>query len=248
MTTRQAIGTITPSSNRVVERTLAGIMPLFPGIDSCVARITYYGAGIGQPKDGYAEEPYRHASWQLGHAEPGVVCWNGTRGAGLGLAADRALAATMAAAAGCPATTTSLAAVGLLDALDVHRVGIITPGAAAYAQEAAAGLGRELVAVRSLGLTNNHDASLVPAARIMELARGLVADARPDAILIWSTNLAGLATMAPLEAELGLPVIDSAAAGVWACLAAIGADPTPAAGLGRIFTVTGPCEIIPARA
>lgn len=235
MTNRPAIGSIAPSSNRVVERTLAGIMPFFPGIDSCIAKITYYGAGIGQPKDGYLEEAYRHAAWNLGHAEVSVVCWNGTRGAGLGLDADRKLSAVMAEAAGCPATTASLATAQLLGAFGARRIGVVTPGDAAYAEEAATGLGRDLVAVRTLGLTNNHDSSAVPAARIIDLARAVAAEAKPDAILIWSTNLPGLSAMAPLEAELGIPVIDSAAAGVWGCLRGIGVDMAPAVPLGRIF-------------
>jgi maleate isomerase len=235
--TSPAIGTIVPSSNRTVERTLAGIMPFIPGVDSCIARITYYGPGIGQPKDGYDAETYRHAAWQLGHAKVGVVCWNGTRGAGLGLAADRALCATMAEAAGCPATTAALATVTLLDRLGATRIGVVTPGDVAQAAEAAAGLGRTLSGVRTLGLTDNHAAALVPPERIAALAREVAAEARPDAILLWSTNLPGWPVMAPLEAELGIPVIDSAAVGVWGCLDALGLDMTPAAGLGRIFRV-----------
>ncbi|WP_158287567.1 aspartate/glutamate racemase family protein [Falsiroseomonas bella] len=233
--THPAIGTVTPSSNRVVERTLAAILPLFPGLDSCIARIPYHGAGLGQPKDRYDAEPFRHAAWQLGHAGVGMVCWNGTRGAGLGLDADRALCAVMAEVAGCPATTAALATATLLDRLDARRIGIVTPGDAAYAEEAAAGLGRTLAGARTLGLTDNLVAAAVPSERIVALARDLAAEAKPDAILLWSTNLAGWGTMAPLEAALGIPVIDSAAAGVWACLDAIGRDMTPAAHLGRIF-------------
>jgi maleate isomerase len=235
MTNRPAIGTIAPSSNRVVERTLAAILPRFPGIDSCVARITYYGPGIGQPKDGYDAEPYRQAAWQLGHAQVGVVCWNGTRGAGLGMPADAALCTTMAEAAGCPATTASLATASLLDRLDARRIGFVTPGAAAYAEEAAAGFGRALAGVRTLGLTDNHASSLVSPAQIAALVREVAAETRPDAILLWSTNLPGWEVMAPLEAETGIAVIDSAAAGVWGSLVALGLDPRPAGGLGRIF-------------
>jgi maleate isomerase len=230
-----AIGTITPSSNRTVERTLAGILRILPGVDSCVARITYYGPGIGQPKDGYDPEAYRQAAWQLGHAKVGVVCWNGTRGAGLGLAADRALCATMAEAAGCPATTAALATMTLLDRLGAARIGFVTPGDVTHAEEAAAGLGRTLSGARSLGLTDNQASALVPPERIAALVREVAAETRPDAILLWSTNLAGWQVMAPLEAELGIPVIDSAAAGVWGCLDALGLDMAPAAGLGRIF-------------
>jgi maleate isomerase len=234
-----AIGTITPSSNRTVERTLAAILPHFPGLDSCIARITYYGPGIGQPKDRYDAEPYRQAAWQLGHAAVGVVCWNGTRGAGLGLDADRALSATMADAAGCRATTASLATMTLLGRFGATRLGFVTPGDAAHAEEAAAGFGRPMVGVRTLGLKENLASAAVPPGQIAELARNLARDAKPDAILLWSTNLPGWAVMAPLEAELGIPVLDSAAVGVWACLDAIGLDPSPAARLGRIFTQRG---------
>ena len=244
MTTRPAIGNIIPSSNRVAERTVAGIMTLFPLMDSCVSRITYYGAGIGQPADGYAEEAYRLAAWQLGHAGVDVVCWNGSRGATLGLAADRALALTMARAAGCVATTTALAAMAVLEAFGARRIGMIVPGAAADAAPAVAGLGRELAGARGLGLVDNQASAAVPASRIMALARDIAAGHRPDAILIWSTNLPGLAAVAPLEAELGIPVLDAAAIGVWACLAAIGADLAPAARLGRLFTVGVRPEVI----
>lgn len=233
MTNRSAIGSITPSSNRVVERTLAGIMSAFPAIDSCVARITYYGAGLGQPKDGYDEAAYRQAAWNLGHAGVGVVCWNGTRGAGLGLDADRRLAALMAEAAGCPATTAALATARLLNALGARRIGIVTPGDAA---DAAAGLGRTPAGIRALGLADNHESAAVPVPRIIALAREVAAEARPEAILLWSTNLPGFEAIAPLEAELGIPVIDAAAAGVWACLREVGADMAPAARFGRIFT------------
>jgi maleate isomerase len=236
---RKAIGSIVPSSNRVVERTLSGILPRLPGLDSCIARITYYGAGIGQPADAYDAEPYRHAAWQLGHAQVGAICWNGTRGAGLGLDADRALCATMAEAAGCPATTAALATHSLLQRLGARRLGLVVPGTPAQAAEAAAGLGGELVAQRALGLTDNHAAALVPPARLAGLVREIAQDAAPDAILVWSTNLAGLEVMAPMEAELGIPVIDSAAAGAWGCLAALGVPMEPVAPLGRVFRVPG---------
>jgi maleate isomerase len=234
---RLAIGSILPSSNRTVERTTIAVMRHFPEVDPCFGRITYYGASIGQPADGYNMEEYRHVAWQLSHSRVGVVTWNGTKGASAGLEVDRQLCAVMAEAAGCKATTASLDVVTLLRAFGAKKLGFVTPGATSYAVDAAAGLGAEAVAVRSLGLTDNYDSCEVAPERIMDAARAVASDARCDAILLWSTNLPGWMTMAPLEAELGIPVIDSAAAGVWGCLAALGVDPRPAAGLGRIFSV-----------
>ncbi len=223
-----AIATITPSSNRVVERSLAGIMRHIPGVDSCIARITFHGAGIGQPADGYDEAAYRHAAWQLGHARPAAIAWNGTRGAGLGLDADRRLCALMAEAANCPATTAALDTARLVDRLDARRLGFVTPGDTAYAAEAAAAFGRSLGPVRSLALKDNLAAADLPPDRIAALVRDVAREGGVDAILLWSTNLPGWEVMAPLEAEFGIPILDSAAVGVWGTLVAAGIDPTPA--------------------
>lgn len=231
---KRAIGTITPSANRVVERALAGVLRHFADLDSCVARIPFHGAGVGQPRDSYDLGSYRPAAEQLGHARVEVVCWNGSRGAGLGLTADHALCAAMAEAAGCPATTAALATATLLDRLGVTRVGVVTPSAAETAPATAAGLGRALAGVAALGLTDNLASAWVPPDQITAMARD-VARHRPEAILLWSTNLEGWSLMPSLEDELGIPVIDAAAAGIWGCLDTLGINPKPAAALGRIF-------------
>ena len=234
MTPPPCVGTITPSANRVVERALAGILRHFPGLDSCVARIPFHGAGIGQPGDGYDHAPYIAAATQLAHARADVICWNGSRGAGLGLDADRTLCAALSETAGRPATTAALAARTLLDRMGARLVGVVTPSAAGSATATAAGLGRDLAGVAALGLTDNLASAWVGAEQVRALARE-AARGHPDAILLWSTNLEGWHLMAELEAELGLPVIDAAAAGVWGCLDALGVDPAPAAALGRVF-------------
>jgi maleate isomerase len=235
---RLALGTILPSSNRSVERATLALLGHFPALDSCFARIPYHGAGLGQPKDGYDAAPYREAARMLGHAAAGAVCWNATRGAALGLAADEALCTTIAEAAGCPATTAALATARLLRALGARRLGMVGSGDPAENGPAARGLGGELVASRGFGLRDNLAAASLAPADIAALVRE-AALARPDAILIWSTNLPGLPLMAPLEAELGLPVIDAAAAGVWGGLVALGLDPAPARAAGRIFGIGG---------
>jgi maleate isomerase len=233
---RRAFGTILPSSNRSVERVTAAILGHFPGLDACFARIPYHGPGIGQPPDAYDAEPFREAARQLGHAAVEAVCWNGSRGAALGLAHDEPLCRAMQEAAGCVATTAALATARLLARLGAGRLGFVVPGEAAYAEEAAAGFGATLAGVRGFGLTDNLAAAATEPAAIAEAVRA-VARERPDAVLIWSTNLPGWQVVPALEEELGIPVIDSGSAGVWGCLAALGVDPAPARSCGRIFGV-----------
>lgn len=234
---RIAIGTILPSSNRVVERTTAAILRHLPAVDGCAARIPYAPDGSGQPPGAYDAVSYATAARLLGHAGVAAVCWNGTRGAALGLGADRALAATLAAEAGCPATTTAIFTVALLRRRNLRRIALVMPGAAAEAAAHAAGFAAEgiaTLAAEGLGCHDNLSAAAVPDGAIMAVARTLAATA-PDAILVWSTNLPGLHCMAPLEAELGIPVLDSAALGVAALLDAAGIDGAPLAPLGRLF-------------
>jgi maleate isomerase len=112
------------------------------------------------------------------------------------------------------------------------------PGAAADAAQHGAGLapaGVTTVGARGLGCTDNLAAAAVAPGAILEAARALMAEARPDAILVWSTNLPGFEVMAALEAETGITVLDSAAVGVAAALAAAGVPTAPLAGLGRMF-------------
>lgn len=235
---RIAIGSIVPSSNRVVERTTAAILRHLAGIDSCVARIPYAPDGSGQPAGSYDAASYAEAARLLGHAGVAAVAWNGTRGAALGLEQDRDLVALMEGAAGCRATTTALHAAAVLGRLGARRIAILAPGAAAEADAHAAGFataGFATVATRGLGCPDNLAAAAVGTSAIAEAVRALAIEAAPDAVLVWSTNLPGFEAMAPLEAELGIPVLDSAATGLAGLLAAAGIATGPLAPLGRVF-------------
>ena len=62
-----------------------------------------------------------------------------------------------------------------------------------------------------------------------------VAQARPDAILVFCTNMDGASMAERLESELGIPVYDTIATAVWASLRAAGVDTTRVKGWGRLF-------------
>jgi maleate isomerase len=61
------------------------------------------------------------------------------------------------------------------------------------------------------------------------------ARAKPDALTIFGTNTRGARIAAQLERELGLPVIDSVAAGLWGAMRRAGLDTRGLAHYGRLF-------------
>jgi maleate isomerase len=62
-----------------------------------------------------------------------------------------------------------------------------------------------------------------------------VAAARPEVIIAVCTNFPAAAVAAELERELGIPVYDTVALGVWKSLRLAGIDTRSAAEWGRLF-------------
>ncbi|UOQ56923.1 Asp/Glu/hydantoin racemase [Leucobacter allii] len=139
-----------------------------------------------------------------------------------GRAGDAAIRAAMLAAGADGAITASGAIVEALRALGAARVAVATP----YLPELSALLdvylrehGIEPVVNAALGL--DREIWNVPYARTAELIRQ--AD-RPDAqaIVVSCTNLPTYALIAPLERELGKPIVTANQATMWAALARMG--------------------------
>jgi maleate isomerase len=234
----RAIGVIVPSSNRIVERVTRDILSFIPDIDACFARIPYFGDGQGQPADRYDEAPFLAAAELLAHARVTMLCWNATRGAMLGFEADRALSAHIALHTGLPFVSTALAALDIFHNFHISRIALVTHGGAeqgAVFRKRFHEQGIETRAELHLGFTDNFAAALAEPERIVDFAKACATKGGVDAILIWSTNLPGHAFAAALEEEIGMPVLDSAAIGIWAALRALGVDTRPAASRGLLF-------------
>lgn len=208
-----ALGIILPSSNRVVERVTRAILDDQPGIDACFTRVPY----AGHPPDGYDMASFRHAALLLAQARPDVILWNATRGALIGFEPDRRLCAAIKDETGIPSTTTALATVDLLRRRNLRRIGLVAQGddrEGMRLSETFAREGIDIVAGHNLGITDNFEAAAVSPEEIERHATRLAAGADLDALLIWSTNLAGHGLSARLGVRLGIPVLDSAALGV----------------------------------
>jgi maleate isomerase len=173
----------------------------------------------------------------LADAKVHAICWNGTSGAWLGLEQDRAICAAITERTGIPALTATMALMEAFALLGARRIGLVTPYLATVqsvilARWAAAGL--DCVAERHLEDPGNYSFADHPEALVASLVRE-VAAARPDAIAIHCTNFRGAHAVPALEAETGIPVLDSVAVALWGALRAAGAGTTGLARWGRLF-------------
>lgn len=220
MPLRSALGIILPSSNRVVERVTRSILADMPRVDACFTRVPY----AGHPPDGYNLEPFRLAAAMLAQARPDVILWNATRGALLGFEPDRRLCAMIESETGIGATTTALATAELLNARGLRRIALLAQGddrEGARLVEAFRSEGIDIVAGYNLCITDNFEAAQVSATDMEKAATRLASKSNADAILIWSTNLAGHTLTKALGTRLGVPVLDSTATGTFAALSHI---------------------------
>ena len=219
------IGTITPSGNTVVERITLGVLRDLPRVSAHFSRTPVFGSSDPSP-DAYATEGLLAAAKLLAHAKPDVLVWNGSKGSGIGFAHDRALVEAIQGETGIRATTSMLGLDALLKTRGVRRIAVVTPYSdAGHAKtlRCLAAEGYDCVADAHAGLTDNLSYASITLDNIAAMARG-VAAAKPQAILCLCTNFPAAVVAAALEAELGLPVYDSTALGVWHALKLAGVD------------------------
>jgi maleate isomerase len=140
-----------------------------------------------------------------------------------GLEGEKRLAETMrSAGGGVEAVTTSGALLAALSRLGVRRVATATPYDARVTERLTIFLeeaGVDVVSSSHLGLS--QEIWTVPYEQTLQLVRD--ADSGDaEAIFISCTNLATYDVIAPLEAELGKPVITANQVTMWALLETIG--------------------------
>jgi maleate isomerase len=234
------IGTITPSGNTVVERITLGVLRELPQVSAHFSRTPVFGTQDPSP-DSYATEGLLAAARLLAHAKPDVLVWNGSKGSGIGFAQDQALVDAISLETGIRATTSILALDALLKANQIQRIAVVTPYSDAGHNKTLHCLaeeGYDCVADAHAGLSDNLSYASIGLEQIAAMARD-VASAKPQAIVCLCTNFPAAVMAATLEAELGLPVFDSTALGIWHALKLAGADTRPAtAAWGSLFSMS----------
>lgn len=159
----------------------------------------------------------------LAAVAPGAYAYGCASGSFIhGLAGEERLVETMISAGAPYAVTASGALREAVAALGAHRIVIATPYTPDLTACLAAFLGEariEVLGAAELGLTGG--VWTVPYATTAELVRR-ADEADAEAVVVSCTNLATYDLIAPLEAELGKPVISANQALLWAALRRLG--------------------------
>ncbi len=229
---------LTPSSNTTLEPVTMQMLADLPEISAHFARFHVTEIALNEKALGQFEDSeILHAAELLAHAKVNVIGWNGTSSGWLGFEADERLCRRISEATTIPACTSVLALNEIFQLTGVKRFGLVTPYLddvqdAIVKNYAASGF--ECVAERHLCQRDNFSFSEVGADEIRKMVRE-VAEAKPDAIAIFCTNLRGAPLVEELEAETGIPIYDTIATVVWKSLRLAGADPKRVKGWGRLF-------------
>jgi maleate isomerase len=236
---RILLGMLTPSSNTVLEPVTTAMVAGLPEVSAHFGRfrvteIALSAQALGQ----FDDAEILGAAELLSHAKVKVIAWNGTSSGWLGFEADERLCRRITEATGAAACTSVLALNEIFALSGVKRFGLVTPyradvQAAIVANYAGAGF--ECVAERHLRKQDNFSFSETSDDEIRAMVRE-VAQAKPDAITIFCTNLRGAPLVAELEAETGIPIYDTISTVVWKSLHLAGVDTRRVRGWGRLFS------------
>ena len=224
------IGMIVPSSNTCLEPATYQMLDHRDDVSVHFTRVPVTRIALDGNSDAqFGTAGMQEAAELLATAEVDVIAWIGTAGSWLGSEHDRAITAAITAATGLPATTSTLAYFAAFGRLGVRTVGIVTPYTADVNSRIIARYRDEGIAVSAqhgFGLTDNTAFGRIRPEELLGPSHD-VAASNPDALIYLCTNLNGASVVDIVEAETGVPVLDSVAITLQACLTMVGAPPLP---------------------
>lgn len=235
---RVLLGMLTPSSNTALEPLTSAMLSGLPEVSAHFGRfrvteISLQPQALGQ----FDMAPILEAARLLADAHVDVIAWNGTSSGWLGFEADVALCRLIEQETGVRCCTSVLALNEIMERTQRKRFGLVTPylddvQAAIVANYARSGF--ECVAERHLNRSVNFSFSEVEPTQIVQMAHE-AAEARPQCLTTFCTNLRAAQLAPALEAALGLPVYDTVSTAVWKSLRLCGVDTRRVKGWGSLF-------------
>lgn len=234
MSTTVRLGFICPSSNTALEPAASALVAGRGSVHFTRVGVTHIG--LSASADGQFDvDGMGAAATLLSDALVDVVAWAGTSGSWLGIERELGLCAKLSAAAGVPATTSTLAVMAAFAAYGVSRIGLVSPYTADVSARIAEELGShdiDVVNQEYSGLTSNFDFAAVTQSAMESMITAAAEGA--DAVAVMCTNMDGIAAAVRAEATLGIPVFDSIGATVWhACVLA--EHPSEISGAGDLL-------------
>jgi maleate isomerase len=232
----KAIGMITPSANIVVERVTTAILADFPEVSGHFSRTPVFGSSDNY-NDDYDWEGMLGAARLLGHAKLDVICWNGSKGVGLGFDADKTLCERITKETSIAATTSVLALEAVLRTTNVKTIGLVSPHTDSYQAKMMAAFekrGFRCVAEAHAGFSDNFSYCTVREADIAAMIQK-VAATKPDAVVTFCTNFPAAHLVDAMEQQLGVPIYDTVSIGVWDALRRAGVATDRGARWGNLF-------------
>lgn len=245
---RARIGLILPSVNTVVEPLYYRIAP--NGVAFHAARVYLAPALTADNLERMDAETLR-AAREVASAQVDVIAHCCTASSILkGPAHDRAVAAEIERATGVPTTTAMDAVLRALHAVQARRIAVASPYPPEIDEREVAFFAAcaiEVLGVKSLGITSSAALAEPAPDEIYRFARAAFVPGA-DALFISCLNLRSHEAIAPLEEDLGVPVVTSPQAVLWNTLRLAGVR-TRVEGYGRLLTMLdatpGPREPLP---
>lgn len=236
---RRLLGMLTPSSNTVLEPLTSKVLAGLPEVTAHFGRFPVTEISLSdQALTQFDTGPMLQAATLLADARVHAICWNGTSSGWLGFDQDERLCEAITARTGIPACSSVLALNEIFSNTGVKRFGLVTP----YLDEIQAKIldnyaaaGFACPAERHLGDPGNFSFSEISEATVATMCREVANGTEIDAIVIFCTNLRGLPVVEAMESELGVPVYDTVATGLWKSLWIAGVEPARVQGWGRLF-------------
>ena len=229
---------LTPSSNTALEPLSSAMLAGLPEVSAHFGRFRVTEISLKpQALDQSDMAPIVQAACLLADAHVDVIAWHGSSAGWLGLDADVALCQRIEQETGVLCCTSVLALNEIMEKTQRKRFGLITP----YLDEVQAAIvancarsGFECVAERHLNRSLNFSFSEVQPQQILQMAHD-VAEASPQCLTTFCTNLRAAQLAPALEAELGIPLYDTVATAVWKSLRLCGVDTQRVKGWGSLF-------------
>lgn len=224
---RAKLGLIVPPTNTVNEAEWTRMLP--EGVTFHTHRMKLHSDMASEAGRTVLLDDLADVISLLGQAGVDVVAYACTAGSMINPA--DALSRQMRERSGIAAVTTSAAIVAALKALGARRISVATPYAQTLNDHETRFLEENGFSVLNItglgigagGLSEYPRIARTPVADVAEHARKALVP-NSDALLITCTDFPTLPIVAELEAELGVPVVTSNQATLWAALRAAGID------------------------